>query len=623
LSTNVKFIHEIQGEKILTHECWNKQILWVDLTNKTTKVEPLEESVYEQWIGGRGLATYLVYKYLKPGIDPLSPDNILAFATGPLQGLPAPSVGKFAIVSKSPLTGLYFDTYCGGAFGREFKKAGYDAVLVKGRAAKPTVLVIDDDKIEFRDAGDIWGKGIYKSTEKLEKELGKDVSVFTIGPAGENMVKVATACCEIAHQTGRGGTGAILGSKNLKAIVTHGTGSIGASDIKTMRTINSTISKGWKTVEGQDAYKRHGTAMLPAVSNSLGQLPSFNFRSGFFEDIEKLDPEILKQWDVGVHKSCPHCVMRCTHSFKTENPFESGSEVETAMEYESIGMMGPNCGISDFQTLIKMNYACDDLGLDTISSGVIIGFAMEAFEKGILTESDIGFSLAFGDGEAAIKLLRMIAYKEGIGKVLSQGVRAASKEIGKGSEAFAVHVKGLEVPAWDPRGRKGMGLSYATSAIGGSHLRGWPATTDPPDTSALDVIESMIEGRFQKIIRDSAIICQFTFRNPVTMDQLRELINAASGLNYDDDGVHLFTQRVETLSRLFNMREGTSRKDDVLPPRLWEPQANGPRKGMTSAVSKEDFEAQLDKFYTLRGWDKTGKPTKETLELLGLSELAS
>jgi aldehyde:ferredoxin oxidoreductase len=605
----------------LTHECWKKQILWIDLTTESTKVETLEESVYEQWIGGRGLGTYLLYRYLKPGIDPLGPENILIFATGPLQGLPAPSSGKFALITKSPLTGLYLDSYCGGAFGREFKKSGYDAVLVKGRAAKPTVLVINDDKIEFKEAQNLWGLGIYETTKKLEEELGKGSSVFAIGPAGENLVKIATACCEIAHQTGRGGAGAILGSKNLKAIVTNGTGSVEAADIEAMRAINGPASQGWKTVEGQQAFKDYGTTFLPAVSNDLGQLPTRNFRSGYFEDIDNMDPDVLAKWNLGAHHSCPQCVMRCTHAFKTENPYEPGSEVESTMEYESMGMLGPNCGISDLQTLLKMNYACDDLGLDTISLGVVIGFAMEAFEKGILTEDDIGFPIPFGDGEAAIKLLKMIAHKDGIGKVLSQGVRAASKDIGKGSEAFAVHVKGLEVPAWDPRGRKGMGLSYVTCAVGGSHLRGWPATTDPPDTSALDVVESLVTARVQKVLRDTSILCLYTYRLPLSIPQNISLLNAASGLNYDDSSIALVSQRIETLSRLFNMREGTTRKDDVLPPRLWEPEETGPRKGMTSAVSKEDFKAQLDKFYELRGWDKTGKPTKETIELLGLSEL--
>ena len=604
----------------MTHECWNKQVLWVDLTNESTKVETLDTSVYEQWLGGRGLGTYLLYRYLKPGVDPLGPENMMIFSVGPLQGLPSPSAGKFALISKSPLTDLYLDTYCGGAFGREFKKAGYDAVIVTGRAAKPTVLVINDDKIEFRDAQDLWGLGIHKTTRKLEEEFGKDSSVFAIGPAGENLVLIATACCEIAHQTGRGGAGAILGSKNLKAIVTHGTGSVGASNLEGIRAINAAINKSWQTIEGQEAFKDYGTTFLPGVSNGLGQLPTRNFRSGFFEDIENMDPAVLKEWGTGTHYSCPHCILRCTHAFKTKDPYES-SDVETALEYESMGMMGPNCAISDLQTLLKLNYACDELGLDTISFGVVTGFAMEAFEKGILTESDIGFPLPFGDGEGAIKLLKLIAYKEGIGKVLSQGVRKASKEIGKGSEEFAVHVKGLEVPAWDPRGRRGMGLSYATAAIGGSHLRGWPGTTDPPDVSGLDMVESLIESRFQKILRDSAMTCQFTFRNPLSMDQLRELINLASGLSYSDEDLHRFTQRVETLSRMFNMREGASRKDDVLPPRLWEPQADGPKKGMMSAVSKEDFEAQLDKFYELRGWDKTGTPTKETLELLGLSNM--
>ncbi|MHA2082016.1 MAG: aldehyde ferredoxin oxidoreductase C-terminal domain-containing protein, partial [Candidatus Thorarchaeota archaeon] len=280
-------------------------------------------------------------------------------------------------------------------------------------------------------------------------------------------------------------------------------------------------------------------------------------------------------------------------------------------------------GINDAQCVFQLNYLCDDLGLDTIGTGSIVGFAMEAFERGILTEEEIGFPLPFGDCDGAKKLVVMIARKEGIGAILAKGTQNAAKEIGKGSDAFAVHIKGLDVPAWDPRGKKGMGLSYATADVGANHLRGWPQTVEQPDSSALDVIESMIEQRDIKILRDSLIVCHFTYHLPLTHDQNIAMLNGATGLNYSKTSISLYTQRVETLARLFNIREGMSRKDDALPPRFWEAETHGPAEGMKSFVDHEDFEKSLDKYYELRGWDKDGVPTKETIKKLGLSSLVS
>jgi aldehyde:ferredoxin oxidoreductase len=601
-------------------EAYNKQILWIDLTEQTTRIENLEEDIYKKFIGGRGLGTYLLYRELEPGIDPLSPDNILFFLSGPLQGLPAPSVGRWALVTKSPLTGFYLDSYCGAALGREIKKAGFDAICVKGKAELPTTLHIKDNSIEFLSARDIWGLGVYKATKILREQSEKGSSIYMIGPAGENQVLCATACCDIAHQTGRGGAGAVLGSKNLKAVIAKGNGIVNAYDVDTIREINKSTAKLWKTSEL--AFADYGTPAAVELANTLGQYPTRNWQNGYFDEYKKLDPAIMiENWGLGRHHSCPQCVMQCTHAFKTNDPDDSSSEVESMIEYETLGFMGGNIGNSDPELAFKLNYLCDNLGLDTITTGSIIGFAMEAYEKGILTEEEIGFTLNFGDGDAAIKIIKMIAAKEGIGETLSKGVKKAANEIGNGSEAFAVHVKGLETAAWDPRGRKGMGLSYATAAVGSSHLRGWPDTTDPPIESGLDMVESMIQSRAEKILKDSLVICHFTFRLPLTYPQIISLYNAATGVNYNESDVSLFAQRVETLSRLFNIREGASRKDDQLPPRFWEPQTHGPRKGMISYINKDDFDACLDLFYKLRGWDMSGTPKDETLEHLGLSEI--
>ncbi|TFG29075.1 hypothetical protein EU528_10235 [Candidatus Thorarchaeota archaeon] len=599
---------------------WNGRILWVDLSSKTTRIEEIPSQIYEKFIGGKGLGAYLLYKFLEPQIDPLSPDNILFFMTGPLQGLPAPNVGRWTLVTKSPLTRGFLDTHCGGPLGREIKNAGYDAVAVIGKSTHPVTLVINDEQVLFEDGKDLWGKGTQESTKILHERYSKGFAVYVIGPAGENQVLTATGCCELAHQTGRGGAGAVLGSKNLKGVIVKGTKKIASALPELLREINTMAAKLWKEKEGDD-FKYFGTASLVDVANERSQFPTRNWENGYFEDYERLLPETYQHLDTGVHLSCPHCILRCTHSYKIQDPSNPDSEVESTLEYETLGLCGGNLGISDPVAVLRLNFVADDLGLDTISAGSTIGFAMDAFEKNILTEEEIGFPLLFGDGEAALKLMRKIAFRDGIGDILAKGVRLAAKEIGKGSEALAVHVKGLETAAWDPRGKKGLGLSYATAEVGASHLRGWPQTSEKPDSSALDVIESMIFERDNKHLTDSMIVCHFTWHFPLSREHKITLVNGATGLNYNSDDISKFGQRVDTLTRLFNIREGFSREDDSLPPKFWIAQTTGSAKGSMAFVDREDFEKSLNKYYEIRGWNSDGVPTQETIEDLGLTEI--
>ena len=599
---------------------WNGKILWVDLTSRTTRIEHVDSSVYESFLGGKGLGAYFLYRSLKPKTDPLDSENILFFMTGPLQGLHAPNVGRWSLVTKSPLTGGFLDSHCGGPLGREIKNAGYDAVAVVGKSKVPTIIVIEDDDIQFRDADDLWGKGTQAATKILHDETSEGSAVYVIGPAGENLVLTATGCCELAHQTGRGGGGAVLGSKNFKGLVVKGTKKISSKDPEALRTINRMVAKLWKEKEGDD-FKYYGTASLVEVSNGRSQFPTRNWENGFFEEYESLLPEKYQNLRTGDHLSCPHCIMRCTHAYKIEDPSNPGTEVESTVEYETLGLCGGNLGISDPVAVMRLNFLADDLGLDTISAGSAIGFAMDAFENGILTEEEIGFPLEFGDAEAALKLMRMIAYRDGIGNILSKGVKQAAAEIGKGSERLAVHVKGLEFAAWDPRGKKGLGLSYATSAVGASHLRGWPQTTELPDSSALDVIESMVFERDSKHLTDSMVICHFTWHFPLSREDKIALVNGATGLKLDSDAISKFGQRVDTLTRLFNIREGFSRADDSLPPKFWIAQTLGSGKGRKAFVDEDDFEKSLDLYYKLRGWNKEGVPTQQTIDELGLTQV--
>lgn len=599
---------------------WNGKILWVDLSSKTTRTEILPLEIYKHFIGGKGLGAYLLYKTLEPKIDPLGPENALFFLTGPLQGLPAPNVGRWTLVTKSPLTGGFLDTHCGGPLGREIKNSGYDAIGVTGKSEKPVTLVIEDEEVRFDNAEELWGKGTQETTRILHERTSKGSAVYVIGPAGENLVLSATGCCELAHQTGRGGAGAVMGSKNLKGIVAKGTKKITSKDPDSLREISTMVAKLWKEKEGDD-FKYSGTASLVEVANERSQFPTRNWENGFFEEYENLLPENYQHLTTGAHLSCPHCIMRCTHAYKIEDPSNPGSEVESTVEYETLGLCGGNLGISDPVTVMRLNFLADDLGLDTISTGTAIGFTMDAFESGILTEEEIGFPIRFGDGEASLKLMRMIAYRDGIGDILSRGVRLAAKEIGKGSEKLAVHVKGLEFAAWDPRGKKGLGLSYATAAVGASHLRGWPQTTEKPDSSALDVIDTMILERDNKHLTDSMIVCHFTWHFPLSREHKISLVNGATGLRYDSESITKFGQRIDTLTRLFNIREGFSRADDTIPPKFWIAQTTGNAEGRKAFVDKDDFERSLDKYYELRGWTSDGVPTPETIDELGLTSI--
>jgi len=606
----------------MKYKGWNGKILWVDLTTKMTRVEELSSNIYENFVGGKGLGAYLLYRELEPGVDPLSPDNILFFMTGPLQGLPAVMVGRWTLVTKSPLTGLFLDTHCGGPLGREIKNSGYDAIAVTGKSDTPVTILIEDDNVTFKDARNLWGRGTQEVTRLLHESTPENSAVYVIGPAGENLVLSAMGCCEFAHQTGRGGTGAVLGSKNLKGVVVKGTQKMITADPDTFSAIRKAVTKKWNDKTDYD-FKDYGTAVLVEVANERGQFPTRNWRNTYFEGYESITPEETKQWITGSHLSCPHCIIRCTHSYRTEDPSNPGLEVESTPEYETFGLCGGNLGISDAQTVFQLNYLADDLGLDTIGAGAAIGFAMEAFETGLLEASEIGFPLRFGDGEAALKLMRMIAYKEGFGKVLAKGVRLAADEIGRGTEKLAVHVKGLETAAWDPRGKRGLGLSYATADVGSSHLRGWPQTSEKPDSSAIDVIESMVTERDTKILTDSLVVCHFTWHFPLTRQEKIQLLNSGTGLHYDDERVSKLGLRVETLIRLFNINEGITRKDDTLPARFWESETIGPSKGMKAFIDKEDFEKSLDLYFELRGWGKDGVPTKETIKKLGLGSLVS
>lgn len=590
---------------------WKGKLLEIDLKRKSTKITSTNHRVLEDYIGGKGLGAYLLYDRLSPKVYPLARENLLIFSTGPLSGL-VPTAGRFATVTKSPLTGLFLDSYCGGFLAAHIKRAGFDAILVKGKSEKPVYLWVADQTVEFRDAEDLWGRDTYRTVEEIQKQTDKKASVATIGPAGENLVHFACITSEKRDYSGRGGSGAVMGSKNLKAIAVFGGKEIEVSKPKELRELCTKLSK--EALEKTERFIKYGTTTSVTFSSEVGMLPTRNFQTTSFEGADNLSGAKLKnlrEKDEG----CFGCPIRCIKINKVRS--DENEEELTSIQYEGMAMLGANCGIADLEAMMKAYLLANKLGLDVISAGDTIAFAMECFDRKMIDKEDIGYNLRFGDGEAQRRLLEDIAYRRGLGKLLAQGVKHASEKLG--AEDFAVHVKGMDLPAWEPRGRLGLGLSYATAEIGASHLRGWPSTREMPVRSALDTVESIIRSRDKKIIEDSAVVCTFF---PFPLRSLSQLITLATGKKITVNRLKKAAWRIDTTTRIFNIREGATRKDDILPPRLMnEPVPSGPAKGHKAFISKRDFEQCLDRYYELRGWNRNGEPTSETVKKLGIETL--
>ena len=590
---------------------WTGKLLEIDLKTKTAKITSIKNRVLENYIGGKGLGAYLLYKRLPPKVNPLAPENLLIFSTGPLSGL-VPTAGRFSTVTKSPLTGLFLDSYCGGFLAAYIKRAGFDALLVKGKSEKPLYLWITNETVEFRDAEDLWGQDTYRTVEEVQKQTDRKASVATIGLAGENLVHFACITSEKRDYSGRGGSGAVMGSKNLKAIAVLGSTEIEVSKTDELRELCVKLSK--EALEKTKRFIKYGTTTSITFSSEIGMLPTRNFQTTSFEGADDLSGEKMKKYREK-DEACFGCPIRCIKINRVTS--NKNQEELTSIQYEGMAMLGANCGIADLKAMMKAYLLANKLGLDVISAGDTVAFAMECFDRKIINKEDMGYNLRFGDAEAQRRLLEDIAYRRGLGNVLAQGVKHASEKLG--AQELAVHVKGMDPPAWEPRGRLGLGLSYATADIGASHLRGWPNTREMPVRSALDTVESIIKSRDKKIIEDSAVVCTFF---PFPLKSLSQLITLATGKKITVHKLKKAAWRMETTTRMFNLRKGATRKDDVLPPRLMnESVPSGPAKGHKAFISKRDFEQCLDRYYELRGWNRNGEPTPETVKRLGLKAL--
>jgi len=621
------------------------RILRVDLTRMHCHTEQLDEGVYRLYPGGKALAGYFLLRELVPGTDALSPDNVLVVANGLLTGAPVSTASRFTVAGRSPLTGGYGESEAGGYFGPELKAAGVEAIVVTGRAAAPVYLSIRGGHVELRDARPLWGREPEDVQSAIRAELGDDyVRVLQIGPGGENLVRYAALTNELTHFNGRTGMGAVMGSKNLKAIAVRGKSPYirGVRDPKPVAELGKALARRVKDHPLAWDLQTKGTTGLVDVLNAAGMLPTRNFREGVFEGAGRINwPSYEKEIFSG-RRTCYSCSIRCKREVRVTGRHAVNSAYG-GPEYETLDGFGGNCGIDDLQAIARANELCNRYVIDTISTSATIAFAMECFERGLIGPADTGgIELRFGNVDAMLRTIELIGRREGFGAILAEGSRRAAELIGGDAPRYAVHVKGEELPMHDPRGKVGVGLGYAIGETGADHLY---ATHDTmlvnPDSASFKAavplgVEALPARELgERKARNYAILenwasfgkvtgmCFFgpAPRSFIAVDEIVQLVRAVTGWDVGLDDLLRIGERATNLARAFNVLHGFSRKDDVLPKRLFEPLPCGPLEGV--AISKPEFERTMDALYGLKGWDPvTAAPTRGRLRELGVEWVA-
>ncbi len=607
-------------------------ILEIDLSNQKIQIKPIDLEEVKKYIGGKGYATKLLWDYMvtKNGqMDAFDTDNPLIFATGPLTGTSLPPSARACVVSVSPLTGIYDDSHVGGSFGPEMKYAGYDFIIIKGSLEKHGYIWINDDKIEIRNAIDLWGKDVYKTDELLkQKHQDRRIQVASIGPAGENLVKYADITFSLHHHAGRGGLGAVMGVKKLKAIVVKGSGYVGVDNSEKFEKLSRECANSIDNDSGLATLKKYGTARSISLSNNCYLFPTRNHQEANFEYADNLNGEMQEEKLWVQTKACFGCSIHCNHMGIIKDGPYKGTFFK-GIEYEVSDLLGANCGVDDLNAVAYSSMLCDKLGLDALSTGSAIAWAIECYQKGMLDKKDVdNLDLKFGNYIDINKLIKKIAYREGLGDLLAEGVKRASKKIGQGSEDFAMHVKGLELPGWGIRSAPSMGLNYATTDRGGCHQRAYPISYDlgakTPDGKVLDRFGPEGKAKVTKDQQDitaalySLIACDFS-TGTLGTNRLIKLLNSATGWDYDEKEFIKAGERIWNLSRAINIRNGMDKNDDTLPKRIFKDKVCvGP--GVKKNLPKEYFLKMLNDYYKERGWDpKTGKPIQKKLNELGLN----
>ncbi len=607
---------------------WCGKTLWVDLSSGRVEARPLDPKVARDYIGGRGLGIRHLLDRVDPQTDPLGPDNDLVMATGPLTGTSAPTGARYMVMTKSPLTGALTCSNSGGHFPAELKKAGWDSIVFQGRAAEPVYLWVDQDRAELRSAAHIWGKTVPDTDEALRAETDQAARTAVIGPAGEAGVLFASIMNDRHRAAGRSGVGAVMGAKNLKGVAVRGRGRVPLADEKNFKSLVAKYLRGFKkSFEGGPVPLREwGTAITAIATQNFGVFPTRNFQTGRFEGWEKIDGRVLTEKYLVKAKACFACPIACGRGTRIpDGPYAGEGE---GPEYETIYSFGSDCGVDDLAAVTKANYICNTLGMDTITMGATIACAMEMSERGILAADDVGLgrNLTFGDAQALVKLTEVTGKMEGFGRLLAQGSLRLAQHYGH--PEYAMVSKGQEFAGYDPRGEQGMGLAYATSPIGASHMRGDPAYIEllgvPKQVDPLtwhDKPQIVVDWQNVFCVIDAAGLCVFfSVRNYVRPDEtikpdgIRDLLNAATGLDYSTDELCMAGERICNAERLFLKGAGFSRREDSLPPRIVaEPMPDGPAKGMVCHLDE-----MLDEYYRLRGWDRNGTPAPDKLKELGL-----
>jgi aldehyde:ferredoxin oxidoreductase len=595
-------------------KAWTGQLLRVNLSSKETSSESYPKDLALQFVGGRGFAVKILWDEVPKGTDPLSPGNKFIAAVGPLSGLSMPNVGKTIVAAKSPLTGGYGDGNLGTHFGSQLRRAGYDLVVVEGKADAPSYILIEDAEVSILDADSLWGIGAYEAEQKLEDAHGRNVGTLMIGQGGENLVKYATVRSMMGRSGGRPGMGTVMGSKNLKAIVAKGSTSPEIADPQTFRQLGRDGFKDIREKPGYESWMSQGTMLIHAWCQEYSVLPSYNFREGQFEHADALSGDTMEKMKEKT-RGCPSCTMQCGHCIKDSE----GRSAE--LDYENVALLGSNIGIRDLREVATLNRLADEYGLDTISLGNTIGFAMEASESGILNEK-----LEWGDFHATRQLVTDIAYRKGsLGPALAEGTQHLAKQLGKNALDFAMQVKGLEISGYDCHAAPGMALAFGVCSIGAHHKESWVITHEVDvgrDTYDESKVDKVIElqrirgGMFEQLVG-----CRFPWIElGFDLEWYPKYFMAATGLKWTLDDFWNLADRVYSLVRSYWVREFNGEWDRTMdyPPNRWfkDPLSVGTLAG--AKLDKEGYEKMLSWYYKKRGWDERGIPTKSRLKEQGL-----
>ncbi|MBI2907278.1 MAG: aldehyde ferredoxin oxidoreductase family protein [Chloroflexi bacterium] len=591
------------------------RLLRVDLTGGKVAEEPLDVEAARAYIGGSGYATWTIYREVAARVAPLSPENRLVFMTGPLTGTPYPTTARYQVCTRSPLTGLWVDASSSGVWGEDLKRAGYDGVIVQGKSPHPVFLSIDDSGAELRDAAGLWGLDTVGCVRRVRQELSDDKArVACIGPAGERQVLITSVINDEGRAAGRGGVGAVMGAKNLKAIAVRGSGQVPVADPEKLETRIKEITcelTGWRFA----GLSKWGTAANMDTGWVTGLVPVQNWRKGLWkEGCLNLGGKKMAETLTESGSACVNCPVRCSRWVKVDKP---GLKLEgPGPEYQTLAAFGAMLLNDDLDTVCAANDLCNRYGLDTISTGAAVAFAMEAYERGIITRGNAGFEVTWGSSEAILGLVRQIGEKRGLGEVLGLGVKRAAEHLGKGSADFAIHVKGLEVPMHDPRAFFSIAANYATGPRGADHMRGNVVAYEAAHQGSRfeDAGKALIarESQDTAAVINSLILCMFGGREMSTA-KMAELLTAVTGEGFSEEEVQRAGERIVNLQRLFNLRCGATGADDRLPSRLLRPTSEGGHAGKAP-----DIELQLREYYEARGWSADGRPSLEKLRELGL-----